>query len=150
MLVIQTGTIIFPAPSDPCDANILITVVGKSCIDKVFIRTNKFISFDISFAVLSFSILFIASIPAGVAAFPIPIKFETIFKVINFLTSSLVFLKNLLTNGLKIFSIFPNILVFFIIFIIPLQKHKIPPNLKIKSITFSKLTNTAEFTFSTF
>ena len=86
----------------PATARIPITVVGRSWIPVEFITTNIIIP---RVAFLSpLSIPCIAFIPYGVAALPIPIMFEAIFKQIFFSVSASVFPNIYCTGRDKIFD----------------------------------------------
>lgn len=92
----------------------LNTVSGRSCKDVAAITVSITIFFvatpDLS------SIRYIASMPAGVAAFPSPSTFDATFRVIKSTAFSFSFLKSRRVSGRKSFVSFLSMPVFSISF----------------------------------
>ena len=151
IVTIQTGNIIFVGLFDPIEFLIANTVVGMSCSDAVLITINIAIEFEtLSFFVFCFCKDFITFSPIGVAAFPSPKMFATIFIAISLFTSSFLFIsgnKNFIT-GYNSFVSFSIKLVFVAICIIPFHKHIVPSKFIVKFIALSVLSNTDEFNLS--
>ena len=101
MLVIQTARIISPGFFELYVSLSAIKVAGISCTDAVLITANIHISSDAtSLSGVHLSSSFIAFMPSGVAAFPIPKRFATMF-----ITMALRAAEFFLSRGKSIFVI---------------------------------------------
>src|SRR5574344_456321 len=152
-VAIHTGIIILLGDLEFKELRIANIVVGIICNEAVFNTINIIMELDSLLLLLLFSCNFsIAFNPNGVAAFPNPKIFATIFIEIFFFIFLLFLItgNKKITIGLIILIIFSIKFVLNKIFIIPFHKHIVPVNVKISLISSSADLKIPSFNFLIF